>query len=67
MHISSVSAHTGYKGLAMYASTKGAMEAFSLDTDREWGICGIRSNVVAPGFMETNISAKLPDEQFLVI
>lgn len=67
MHISSVSAHTGYKGLAMYASTKGAMEAFSLDTDREWGICGIISNVVAPGFMETNISAKLPDEQFLVI
>ncbi len=63
MHISSVSAHTGYKGLAMYASTKGAMEAFSLDTAREWGICGIRSNVVAPGFMETNISAKLTDEQ----
>lgn len=63
IHISSVSAHTGYKGLAMYASTKGAMEAFSLDTAREWGIRGIRSNVVAPGFMETNISAKLTDEQ----
>lgn len=63
IHISSVSAHTGYKGLAMYASTKGAMEAFSLDTAREWGIRGIRSNVVAPGFMETNISAKLNDEQ----
>ena len=63
IHISSESAHTGYKGLAMYASTKGAMEAFSLDTAREWGIRGIRSNVVAPGFMETNISAKLTDEQ----
>lgn len=63
IHISSVSVHTGYKGLAMYASTKGAMEAFSLDTAREWGIRGIRSNVVAPGFMETNISAKLTDEQ----
>ena len=63
MHISSLSAHTGYKGLAMHASTKGAMEAFSLDTAREWVIHGIRSNVVAPGFMETNISAKLTDEQ----
>ena len=63
VHISSVSAHTGYKGLAMYAATKGAMEAFSKNVAREWGVRGIRSNVVAPGFMETNISAKLTDEQ----
>ena len=28
VHISSVSAHTRYKGLAMYASSKGALEAF---------------------------------------
>ena len=63
VHISSVSAHTGYKGLAMYASTKGALEAFSKGTAREWGSRGIRSNVVAPGFMETAISAKLTDEQ----
>ena len=63
VHISSVSAHTGYKGLAMYAATKGALEAFSKGTAREWGGRGIRSNVVAPGFMETNISASLTDEQ----
>ena len=63
VHISSVSAHTGYKGLSMYAATKGAMEAFSKNVAREWGVKGIRSNVVAPGFMETNISAKLTDEQ----
>ena len=36
VHISSISVHTGYKGLAMYASTKGAMEAFSKNTAREW-------------------------------
>lgn len=63
VHISSVSAHTGYKGLSMYAATKGAMEAFSKNVAREWGVKGIRSNVVAPGFMETNISAKLSDDQ----
>lgn len=63
VHVSSVSAHTGYKGLAMYASTKGALEAFSKGTAREWGVRGIRSNVVAPGFMETTISASLTDEQ----
>lgn len=37
VHISSISVHTGYKGLAMYASSKGALEAFSKDTAREWG------------------------------
>ena len=37
IHISSISVHTGYKGLAMYASSKGALEAFSKDTAREWG------------------------------
>lgn len=63
VHIFSVSAHTGYKGLSMYASTKGAMEAFSKNIAREWGIKGIRSNCVSPGFMETNISSKLTDEQ----
>lgn len=63
VHISSVSAHTGYKGLAMYASSKGALESFSKGVAREWGERGIRSNVVAPGFMETGISAKLSDEQ----
>ena len=63
VHISSISAHTGYKGLAMYASSKGALEAFSKDTAREWGERGIRSNVVVPGFMETAMSSTLSEEQ----
>ncbi|KKQ78512.1 MAG: Short-chain dehydrogenase/reductase SDR [Candidatus Daviesbacteria bacterium GW2011_GWF2_38_6] len=62
VHISSISAHTGYKGLAMYASTKGALEAFSKNTAREWGEKGIRSNCVVAGFMETEMSSKLDDE-----
>lgn len=63
VHISSISAHTGYKGLAMYASSKGALEAFSKDTAREWGGMGIRSNCVVPGFMDTAMSASLTMEQ----
>ena len=63
VHISSISAHTGYKGLAMYASSKGALEAFSKDTAREWGGIGIRSNSVVPGFMETAMSSSLTTEQ----
>lgn len=63
VHISSISVHTGYKGLAMYASTKGALEAFSKSTAREWGERGIRSNCVVAGFMDTAMSSSLSDEQ----
>lgn len=63
VHISSISVHTGYKGLAMYASSKGALEAFSKDTAREWGVMGIRSNCVVPGFMATAMSASLTEDQ----
>jgi len=63
VHISSVSAHTGYKGLAMYASTKGALEAFSKTTAREWGERGIRSNCLVAGFMETGMSSTLTQTQ----
>lgn len=63
VHISSVAAHTGYKGLAMYGATKGAIEAFSKNVAREWGRRGIRSNCVAAGFMDTDMSAGLSTEQ----
>ena len=63
VHISSISVHTGYKGLAMYAATKGALEAYSKNLAREWGPKGIRSNCVVAGFMETDMSSSLSDEQ----
>lgn len=63
VHISSVSAHTGFKGLSMYGSTKGALESFSKGVSREWGHAGIRSNCVTPGFMETDMSGTLSSEQ----
>ena len=63
VHISSISVHTGYSGLSMYASTKGALEAFSKNTGREWGRKGIRSNCIVAGFMETEMSDTLTDEQ----
>lgn len=63
VHISSISAHTGYKGLSMYASTKGALEAFSKNIAREWGERGIRSNAIVAGFMDTEMSSLLTTEQ----
>ncbi|MEM0966539.1 MAG: SDR family oxidoreductase [Verrucomicrobiota bacterium] len=59
VHLSSVSTRTGYKGLSFYASTKGALEAYSKNVAREWGQRGIRSNCVAAGFMETAMTGSL--------
>ncbi len=63
VHLSSISVHTGYKGLAMYASTKGALEGFSKNTAREWGEKGIRSNCLVAGFMETDMNSLLTEAQ----
>ena len=61
--ISSISSTTGYKGLSMYASTKGAIEAHCKNLAREWGPRGIRFNCVVPGFMNTAMSSKLSEAQ----
>ncbi len=63
VHISSICTRSGYKGLAMYGATKGALEAYSKGLAREWGSRGIRSNCVVPGFMETPMSAGLTPQQ----
>ncbi|GAB5404475.1 MAG: SDR family oxidoreductase [Aureliella sp.] len=63
VHVTSVCVHTGYKGLTMYAASKGAIEAFSRNVAREWGPMGIRSNCVVPGFMDTDMSASLGNSQ----
>ena len=47
----------------MYAATKGAIEAFSMNVAREWGSKGIRSNCVVPGFMETAMSSTLSETE----
>ncbi|MBI5692945.1 MAG: SDR family oxidoreductase [Verrucomicrobia bacterium] len=63
IHISSVSVRSGARGLAMYAASKGAMEAFSRGIAQEWGPRGIRSNCVVPGYMETEMTAGLTADQ----
>jgi 3-oxoacyl-[acyl-carrier protein] reductase len=62
VNVSSISVHTGYKGLSMYASSKATLEAFSKNLSREWGEIGIRSNCVVPGFLETDMSSSLNQE-----
>jgi 3-oxoacyl-[acyl-carrier protein] reductase len=60
--ISSVVAANGSPGLSVYAATKAALEGFGVSLARELGGRGIRVNTVAPGFLETDLSAPLSAE-----
>jgi 3-oxoacyl-[acyl-carrier protein] reductase len=52
----------GSPGLSVYAATKAALEGFGRSLARELGPRGIRVNAVAPGFLETDLSATLSAE-----
>ena len=57
--ISSIVASRGSPGLSVYAATKAALEGFARSLAREVGPRGIRVNAIAPGFLETDLSATL--------
>jgi 3-oxoacyl-[acyl-carrier protein] reductase len=57
--VSSIVASSGSPGLSVYAATKAAHEGFAVSLARELGPRGIRVNCVAPGFLETDLSASL--------
>lgn len=61
--IASVIGLTGNPGQANYAAAKAGIIAFSKSLAREIGSRGITVNVVAPGFVETDMTAALPQEQ----
>ncbi|SJN11910.1 3-oxoacyl-[acyl-carrier protein] reductase [Leucobacter sp. 7(1)] len=61
--ISSVVALYGSPGQINYSSSKAALIGFARSLTRELGSRGITANVVAPGFIETDMTAELPEAQ----
>ena len=61
--ISSVVGLFGSAGQVNYSSSKSALVGFARSLTRELGSRGITANVVAPGFIETDMTAALPAEQ----
>lgn len=60
--ISSVVAHTGNPGQANYAAAKAGLEGFSRSLAREMASRNITVNVVAPGFIATDMTQSLNED-----
>lgn len=67
VNISSIIATTGFSGLSVYAATKAAMIGFTRSLSRELGRTGVTVNAVAPGYMETSMTADLQGDKLNTI
>jgi 3-oxoacyl-[acyl-carrier protein] reductase len=61
--ITSVVGVMGNAGQSNYAASKAGMIGFTKSLAREVGVRGITVNAVAPGFIETDMTESLPDDQ----
>lgn len=63
INISSVVGLNGYRGLAVYSATKAALDGMTRALARELGSRGIMVNSVAPGYLRTEMSHGLDEDQ----
>jgi 3-oxoacyl-[acyl-carrier protein] reductase len=62
INIASVVGIVGNKGQANYAASKGGLIAFTKSVAKELGSRNILANVVAPGFIETDMTAAMTND-----
>jgi len=63
VNVASIIGFTGYSGLSVYGATKAAMIGFTRSLAREVGRKGVNVNSVAPGFLDTEMTKELDDDQ----
>jgi 3-oxoacyl-[acyl-carrier protein] reductase len=63
VNIASIVASTGYAGLSVYAATKASIIGFTRSLAREVGRMGVNVNAVAPGFLDTEMTRGLAEDQ----
>jgi 3-oxoacyl-[acyl-carrier protein] reductase len=62
VNIASIIAFTGYSGLSVYAATKASLIGFTRSLAREVGRVGVNVNAVAPGFVSTEMTQGMSEE-----
>ena len=62
VNITSIVGITGNTGQANYAASKAGLIGFTKSVAKEYASRGVLANCVAPGFIETDMTAALPDE-----
>ena len=63
VNISSIVSFTGFSGLSVYSATKASLAGFTRSLAREVGALGITVNAVAPGFIDTEMTESLGENQ----
>ncbi len=62
INITSIVGIQGNKGQANYAASKAGLIGFTKSVAKEYGSRGILVNAIAPGFIETDMTAGLPED-----
>jgi 3-oxoacyl-[acyl-carrier protein] reductase len=63
VNVASIIASTGYSGLSVYGATKASMIGFTRSLAREVGRRGVNVNAIAPGFLDTEMTQRMDDDQ----
>jgi 3-oxoacyl-[acyl-carrier protein] reductase len=63
VNVASITGFTGYSGLSVYGATKASVIGFTRSLAREVGRAGVNVNAVAPGFIDTEMTRGLKDDE----
>ena len=63
VNIASIVSTTGFSGLSVYGATKASLVGFTRSLARELGPLNINVNAVAPGFVSSDMTSEMSDDQ----